>query len=158
MNGDTVFIHYICRDEDGNVVDDSAESEDHPVSFEVGAGEITGNPLFQAFDEAIRGLPLGSTTVLEARGGDWNRELFFEVCHDAFSICTVCIPDSDVDNVTSCLIQTQCKVHLMFVAGAKRSCRDPAAGREVQEPGGSPRRADCGALERRFGNGCCSDR
>ncbi|EIE23607.1 FKBP-like protein [Coccomyxa subellipsoidea C-169] len=82
MNGDTVFIHYICRDEDGNMVDDSAESEDHPVSFEVGAGEITGNPLFQAFDEAIRGLPLGSTTVLEARGGDWNRELFFEVPRD----------------------------------------------------------------------------
>ena len=78
MDGDTVFIHYICRDEDGNVVDDSADSEE-PVSFEVGAGEITGNPLFQAFDEAIRGLPLGSTTVLEAKGGDWNRELFFEV-------------------------------------------------------------------------------
>ena len=78
MDGDTVVIHYICRDEEGNVVDDSAGSED-PVSFEVGAGEITGNPLFQAFDEAIRGLPLGSTTILEAKGGDWKRELFFEV-------------------------------------------------------------------------------
>ncbi|BDA47526.1 probable FKBP-type peptidyl-prolyl cis-trans isomerase MJ0 [Coccomyxa sp. Obi] len=81
MDGDTVVIHYICRDEEGNVVDDSADSED-PVSFEVGAGEITGNPLFQAFDEAIRGLPLGSTTILEAKGGDWKRELFFEVPRD----------------------------------------------------------------------------
>ena len=35
--------------------------------------------LLQAFDEAIRGQPLGSTTVLEAKGGDWQRELFFEV-------------------------------------------------------------------------------
>ncbi len=78
MDGDTVVIHYICRDEEGNVVDDSTDSED-PVSFEVGAGEITGNPLFQAFDEAIRGLPLGSTTILEAKGGEWKKELFFEV-------------------------------------------------------------------------------
>lgn len=79
MDGDIVTIHYICRDEAGDVVDDSANSEE-PVSFEVGAGEVTGNPLFQAFDEAIRGLPLGSTTILEAKGGEWKRELFFEVC------------------------------------------------------------------------------
>lgn len=46
MEGDTVTIHYVCRDEEGNVVDDSSWSED-PVSFEVGAGEVTGNPLFQ---------------------------------------------------------------------------------------------------------------
>lgn len=78
MEGDTVTIHYICRDEEGNVIDDSAAS-DEPVSFEVGAGEVMGNVLFQAFDEAIRGQALGSTTVLEARGGEWQRELFFEV-------------------------------------------------------------------------------
>jgi hypothetical protein len=134
MEGDTVTIHYICRDEQGAVVDDSSRAEE-PVSFEVGAGEVTGNPLFQvrltcstlswqagrhacmhgcirmhtcvqacmrayaqeaeeaeqassgdllrcslcqAFDEAIRGQPLGSTTLLEARGGEWQRELFFE--------------------------------------------------------------------------------
>ncbi len=49
------------------------------MSLQVGAGEVTGNPLFQAFDEAIRGCALGETTVLEAKGGDWQRELFFEV-------------------------------------------------------------------------------
>lgn len=46
MEGDTVTIHYVCRDEQGAVVDDSSRAEE-PVSFEVGAGEVTGNPLFQ---------------------------------------------------------------------------------------------------------------
>ncbi|KAK9905838.1 hypothetical protein WJX75_007369 [Coccomyxa subellipsoidea] len=43
---------------------------------------LSSSTTFAAFDEAIRGLPLGSTTVLEAKGGDWNRELFFEVPRD----------------------------------------------------------------------------
>ena len=34
MNGDVVHVHYICRDEEGNIVDDSADSEE-PVCFEV---------------------------------------------------------------------------------------------------------------------------
>lgn len=34
MNGDVVHVHYICRDEEGKIVDDSAESEE-PVCFEV---------------------------------------------------------------------------------------------------------------------------
>ena len=36
MNGDIVHVHYICKDEEGNIVDDSANSEE-PVCFEVGA-------------------------------------------------------------------------------------------------------------------------
>ena len=47
--------------------------------LQVGAGEVTGNPLFQAFDEAIRGRALGETAVLEAKGGEWRQELFFKV-------------------------------------------------------------------------------
>jgi hypothetical protein len=39
---------------------------------------MMGNKLFQGFDEAIRGLGIGQTTVLEALGGEWNRELMFE--------------------------------------------------------------------------------
>lgn len=35
MNGDIVHVRYICRDEAGNIVDDSANSEE-PVCFEVG--------------------------------------------------------------------------------------------------------------------------
>ena len=34
MNGDIVHVHYICKDEEGNIVDDSANSEE-PVCFEV---------------------------------------------------------------------------------------------------------------------------
>ncbi len=34
MNGDVVHIHYICRDEEGNIVDDSIDS-DESVCFEV---------------------------------------------------------------------------------------------------------------------------
>ena len=34
MNGDIVHVHYICRDEQGKIVDDSAGSEE-PVCFEV---------------------------------------------------------------------------------------------------------------------------
>lgn len=46
---------------------------------------MTGNPLFQAFDEAIRGLSLGETTVLEAKGGAWQQDLFFEVAYNFLS-------------------------------------------------------------------------
>ena len=34
MNGDIVHVHYICKDEEGDIVDDSANS-DEPVCFEV---------------------------------------------------------------------------------------------------------------------------
>ena len=35
--------------------------------------------LFQAFDAAVRGLSIGDTTTLEAKGGNWRRDLVFEV-------------------------------------------------------------------------------
>ena len=47
---------------------------------------MTGNPLFQAFDEAIRGRALGETAVLEAKGGEWRQELFFKVQFEAYNI------------------------------------------------------------------------
>ncbi|KAK9846576.1 hypothetical protein WJX81_006929 [Elliptochloris bilobata] len=72
------MVHYVCRDEDGNLIDTSRE-QGEPVTFEVGAGEAVGNPLFQAFDAAVRGLSLGETTTLEAQGGEWRRDLLFEV-------------------------------------------------------------------------------
>ena len=50
-------IHYVCHDEEGNVVDDSTWSED-PVSFEIGAGEVTGNPLFQVCGLLSPGVPI----------------------------------------------------------------------------------------------------
>lgn len=33
----------------------------------------------QAFDEAVRGLALGDEVVLKASGGEWSRDLLFDV-------------------------------------------------------------------------------
>ncbi|KAG2494977.1 hypothetical protein HYH03_006910 [Edaphochlamys debaryana] len=43
---------------------------------------MMGNRLFQGFDEAVRGMAVGQTTVLEASGGEWRRELMFTVPRD----------------------------------------------------------------------------
>ncbi|KAG2434187.1 hypothetical protein HXX76_007913 [Chlamydomonas incerta] len=43
---------------------------------------MMGNRLFQGFDEAVRGMAVGQTTVLEASGGEWKRELLFAVPRD----------------------------------------------------------------------------
>jgi len=77
--GDTVTIHFTCRTEDGQVLESSRDDGGEPLTFEVGAGEIMGNKLFQGFDEAVRGLAEGQTTVIEASGGKWQRELLFDV-------------------------------------------------------------------------------
>lgn len=44
---------------------ESSRASDCPLTFEVGAGDIMGNKLFQGFDEAVRGLAEGDTTELE---------------------------------------------------------------------------------------------
>jgi len=61
---------------------ESSRDAGEPLTFEVGAGEMMGNKLFQGFDEAVRGLAVGQTTVLEASGGEWKRELLFAVPRD----------------------------------------------------------------------------
>ncbi|KAL6763490.1 hypothetical protein V8C86DRAFT_2496367 [Haematococcus lacustris] len=76
--GDIVTLHFVCKDSNGKVLESSRNGEE-PLTFEVGVGEITGNRLFQGFDEAIRGLAVGQTTVIEAAGGEWQRELLFSV-------------------------------------------------------------------------------
>ena len=38
-----------------------------------------GNPLFQAFDRAVRGLRVGGSAVVKAAGGEYNKELLFAV-------------------------------------------------------------------------------
>ncbi|KAG2447304.1 hypothetical protein HYH02_007634 [Chlamydomonas schloesseri] len=70
------------RDEDGKVLQSSETDLGEPLSFEVGAGDMMGNRLFQGFDEAVRGMAVGQTTVLEASGGEWKRELLFAVPRD----------------------------------------------------------------------------
>lgn len=43
---------------------------------------MIGNKLFQGFDEAVRGLGMGETAILEAQGGEWKRDLLFKVPKD----------------------------------------------------------------------------
>lgn len=47
--------------------------------MQVGTGNIVGNPLFETFDAAVRGMALGQVAELEAEGPEWNPELLFEV-------------------------------------------------------------------------------
>ncbi|GAX77556.1 hypothetical protein CEUSTIGMA_g5000.t1 [Chlamydomonas eustigma] len=79
--GDIVKIHFLCKGEDGGILESSYEVGE-PLSFEVGAGDMMGNKLFQGFDEAVRGLAVGQKTELEASGGEWKKELLFSVTTD----------------------------------------------------------------------------
>ena len=40
--------------------------------MQVGTGNIVGNPLFETFDAAVRGMALGQVAELEAEGPEWN--------------------------------------------------------------------------------------
>ena len=65
--GDIVALHFTCKDEDGGLLE-SSYAVNEPLSFEIGAGDIMGNKLFQGFDEAVRGLAVGQRTELEVNG------------------------------------------------------------------------------------------
>lgn len=75
--GDTVTISYVCKSEEDVVLDASRDKE--PLQFEVGAGDVVGNALFQAFDDAVKGLKEGDAALVQAQGGEWKRELMFNV-------------------------------------------------------------------------------
>jgi FKBP-type peptidyl-prolyl cis-trans isomerase 2 len=76
--GDVVSIHWACLDERGATIETSRTSGE-PATFEVGAGDIVGNELFEAFDEAVRGLSVGETIGIKADGPAWTEELMFNV-------------------------------------------------------------------------------
>ncbi|KAI7842806.1 hypothetical protein COHA_003552 [Chlorella ohadii] len=78
VEGDIVTLNWKCFSEEGELLESSDQSED-PTTFEVGAGDIVGNRLFEAFDEAVRGLAVGDITELKAEGGEWKPELLFMV-------------------------------------------------------------------------------
>ena len=46
-----------------NFLDGGAENG--PLTFEVGAGDVVGNPLFEAMDGAVRGLSRGDVAEVE---------------------------------------------------------------------------------------------
>jgi len=52
------------------------------ITFEVGAGDVFANELYQAFDAVVRGLAVGESTSLEAVGGEWDPGLLFTVPFD----------------------------------------------------------------------------
>lgn len=64
------------------VLDSSREGDGRgePLTFEVGAGDVFGSELFQAFDEVVRGRAAGDTVRLACPSPPaWDPELLFRV-------------------------------------------------------------------------------
>jgi len=63
---------------------DGEDGDREPLTFEVGAGCAQNNPIFDAFDDAVRGLPLGGRAEVRAEGGPWDAARLFTVprAHD----------------------------------------------------------------------------
>lgn len=66
QEGDVVTVHWACMNEQGEVLE-SSRTAGEPTTFQVGAGDIVGNQLFEAFDEAVRGLSVGETIGIKVR-------------------------------------------------------------------------------------------
>ena len=67
------------------VLDSSREGDGRgePLTFEVGAGDVFGNALFQAFDEVVRGRAAGEKVRLTCPSPPaWDPELLFRVPGD----------------------------------------------------------------------------
>ena len=62
-NGDTAFVHYTGRLEDGQVFDSSEGGE--PLEFTVGAGQV-----IPGFDEGVRGMEVGEKKTIEIEADD----------------------------------------------------------------------------------------
>jgi FKBP-type peptidyl-prolyl cis-trans isomerase 2 len=99
-----VRMHWSCRDaESGAVLECSRDGgaivatapgaasgsgdpseKGEPLTFEVGAGDTQNNPIFEAFDAAVRGLAVGERAEIEAEGGAWDPSRLFVVprAHD----------------------------------------------------------------------------
>jgi hypothetical protein len=111
VEGDVVRVHWSCRDAvtgavlecsrgGGAIVasaprgtspsssspdeNDDEDQKGEPLTFEVGAGDTQNNPIFEAFDDAVRGLPVGGRAEIEAKGGAWDPSRLFTVprAHD----------------------------------------------------------------------------
>lgn len=81
VGGDLVTLHFVCKTPQGEVLESTREKGE-PLTFELGAGEVVGNALFQSFDAAVRGLAVGDKVEIEASGGDWNPDLLFRAPRD----------------------------------------------------------------------------
>lgn len=61
--GDTAFVHYTGRLEDGEVFDSSRDGD--PLEFEVGSGAVIAG-----FDEGVRGMAVGESRTIEIEPAD----------------------------------------------------------------------------------------
>lgn len=83
--GDTVTVRYEPADECGQAVADTGKpptgnaAGDEPLTFMVGAAQAMGNPLFAAFDAAVRGLAVGGGALVEAAAPAYDRAMLFAV-------------------------------------------------------------------------------
>jgi len=80
-----VTVHYTLRDGDAPPAApplDSSRARDAPLTFEVGAGDVFGNPLYAAFDDLVRGLAPGESTSLAAQGEPWSPDKCWKVPAD----------------------------------------------------------------------------
>lgn len=75
--GDVVTVHWACMNEQGEVLE-SSRTSDEPTTFQVGAGDIVGNQLFEAFDGAVRGLSVGETIGIKVRVAPYHERLLYE--------------------------------------------------------------------------------
>ena len=74
--GDIVEITFSLRTSEGQILQDEDEAD--PVTFEVGAADVVGNPLFKAFDKAVRNMTVNETREIEASGGEYDPNLLFK--------------------------------------------------------------------------------
>lgn len=58
LEGDTVTVHFTVFGESGERLE-STKDAGQPLTFEVGASEVIGNDLLNAFDGGVRGLSIG---------------------------------------------------------------------------------------------------
>ena len=75
---DLVSIVFSAQTEDGELLQSMEDMED-PLTFEIGASGAMGNPLFLAFDKAVRGMVVGDQALVSASGGEYDPNLLFKV-------------------------------------------------------------------------------
>lgn len=61
---------------------DASRDRAEPVTLELGLGDVLGNPLAKALEQAARGHHVGDVVTLEITGGPHRPELVFRVPHE----------------------------------------------------------------------------
>ena len=76
--GDLVSILFSAQTDEGEVLQGMEDMEE-ALTFEVGGAAAVGNPLFLAFDSAVRGMVEGDQALVNASGGAYDPSLLFRV-------------------------------------------------------------------------------